>query len=267
MISFGGAPHLGFSIDPTQARFNSLSLVDGAWPKANEVVIDRKTAGKKDINVGDTIRVEAQGKRAAVPGLRSRQVRSVEHRHRRRNARRLRPAERAETVRQGRASSTRSESPRRPGVSEAELLQQIRQVLPAADAGSQRDGAGGDGRKRHELASPASCRSSCSRSASSPLFVGAFVIANSLSITITQRTREFATLRTIGASRRQIRRSVLLESFIIGLGASIIGLFLGLALAKGLFWIFDQFGFTLPNTGLLFKGRDGRSGRSSWESA
>ena len=48
------------------------------------------------------------------------------------------------------------------------------------------------------------------------LFVGAFVIANTLSITIAQRTREFATLRTLGATRRQVRWSVMLEAFVIG---------------------------------------------------
>ena len=82
------------------------------------------------------------------------------------------------------------------------------------------------------------------------LFVGAFVIANSLSITIAQRTREFATLRTLGASRRQVLRSVLLESTVIGVLASVVGLFLGLALAKGLFALFSAVGFTLPNSGL-----------------
>ena len=87
------------------------------------------------------------------------------------------------------------------------------------------------------------------------LFVGAFVIANSLSITIAQRTREFATMRTIGASRRQIMRAVLLEALVIGLIASVIGIVLGLALAKGLFWLFEQFGFTLPNSGLLLQTR------------
>ena len=66
------------------------------------------------------------------------------------------------------------------------------------------------------------------------LFVGSFVIANTLSITIAQRTRELATLRTLGATRRQVLRSVLLEAFVIGLLASIVGLFLGLGLAKGL---------------------------------
>ena len=70
------------------------------------------------------------------------------------------------------------------------------------------------------------------------LFVGAFVIANSLSITIAQRTREFATLRTLGASRRQVLRSVLIESTVIGVLASVDGLFIGLALAKGLFALF-----------------------------
>src|SRR5205085_6528606 len=49
------------------------------------------------------------------------------------------------------------------------------------------------------------------------LLVGSFVIFNTLSITVAQRTRELATLRTLGASRRQVRRLVVLESFVIGL--------------------------------------------------
>ena len=57
------------------------------------------------------------------------------------------------------------------------------------------------------------------------LFVGAFVIFNTLSITVAQRTREYATLRTLGASRRQVMRSVVIEGLVIGLLASVIGLF------------------------------------------
>ena len=74
------------------------------------------------------------------------------------------------------------------------------------------------------------------------------MIANSLSITIAQRTREFATLRTLGASRRQVRLSVLMESLAIGTLASVVGLFLGLALAKGLFWLFTAFGCDAART-------------------
>ena len=87
------------------------------------------------------------------------------------------------------------------------------------------------------------------------LFVGSFVIANSLSITIAQRTREFATLRTLGASRRQILGTVVLEALVTGFVAAVAGLFLGLAIATGLFKLFDAIGFTLPNNGLVFETR------------
>ena len=87
------------------------------------------------------------------------------------------------------------------------------------------------------------------------LFVGSFVIANSLSITIAQRTREFATLRTLGASRRQLLSTVVLEALVTGFVASVAGLFLGLAIATGLFKLFDAVGFTLPNNGLVFRTR------------
>jgi putative ABC transport system permease protein len=81
------------------------------------------------------------------------------------------------------------------------------------------------------------------------------VIANSLSITIAQRTREFATVRTLGGSRRQILGSIVLEALVVGIVASVIGLLSGLALAKGLFKLFDAVGFTLPNQGLLLETR------------
>ena len=71
------------------------------------------------------------------------------------------------------------------------------------------------------------------------LFVGSFVIANSLSITIAQRAREFATVRTLGGSRRQILSSIIIEALVVGTLASVVGLFLGLGLAKLLFWLFD----------------------------
>ena len=72
------------------------------------------------------------------------------------------------------------------------------------------------------------------------------MIANTLSITIAQRVREFATLRTLGASRRQILWSVVIEAFVIGFLGSLIGLFLGLGLAKLLNKLFVVFGIDLP---------------------
>ena len=87
------------------------------------------------------------------------------------------------------------------------------------------------------------------------LFVGSFVIANTLSITIAQRTRELATLRTLGATRRQVLSSVMLEALVIGVLASVVGLFLGLGLAKGLNSLLVSFGIDLPQAGTVFKTR------------
>ena len=78
------------------------------------------------------------------------------------------------------------------------------------------------------------------------LFVGSFVIANTLSITVAQRTRELATLRTLGATRRQVLRSVLLEAFVIGVLASIVGLFLGLRWPRGSTRCWSRSGSTCP---------------------
>jgi putative ABC transport system permease protein len=253
VISFGGAPHLGFSIDPTQAQFNSLTLVQGFWPKADEVVIDRSTARKKHIEVGDEIKIEAQG--AATPftvsGLVQFGSSNLDIGGATLAGFDLRTAQKL-FKKEGKLDQIRVS--RKSGVSEADLLKQIGEILPPQT--QVRSGiaqAETDASDTNEFTS--FLQTFLLSFGGIALFVGAFVIANSLSITIAQRTREFATLRTIGASRRQILRSVLLESFIMGALASLVGLFLGLGLAKLLFWIFEQFGATLPNTGLLLKPR------------
>ncbi|HKB95000.1 MAG TPA: ABC transporter permease, partial [Gaiellaceae bacterium] len=61
VVHFGGAPNLGFSVDPTQPELNTLSLVDGRWPGRNQVVIDEATAHKKDLRVGEPVGVQANG--------------------------------------------------------------------------------------------------------------------------------------------------------------------------------------------------------------
>ena len=82
------------------------------------------------------------------------------------------------------------------------------------------------------------------------LFVGSFVIFNVFSITVAQRTREFGMLRTLGASRRQILVTVLIEGLLIGLVGSIIGLFVGYGLAAGLSAVLKAVGAELPANAL-----------------
>jgi len=83
------------------------------------------------------------------------------------------------------------------------------------------------------------------------LFVGAFVIWNTFSIMIGQRTRELALLRTLGAGRRQVFRSVLAEAAIVGTVAALAGAALGIALSRALVALLSGFGLSLPVSGLV----------------
>jgi len=87
------------------------------------------------------------------------------------------------------------------------------------------------------------------------LFVGGFTIFNTFSIIVGQRTRELALLRLLGASRKQVFRSVLAEAGIVGVLASIVGLVLGVLDAAGLEALLNAFGITLPTGGLVFQPR------------
>ncbi len=83
------------------------------------------------------------------------------------------------------------------------------------------------------------------------LFVGAFIISNTFSILLAQRTRELALLRAIGASRRQVLGSVLLEAGLIGIFSAVIGFVAGVGLAAGALALVDALGFELPSAGLV----------------
>jgi putative ABC transport system permease protein len=87
------------------------------------------------------------------------------------------------------------------------------------------------------------------------LVVGTFLIINTFSILVAQRSRELALLRALGASRRQVTRSVLLESFIIGLVGSTIGILLGFGLPPALTALMRAIGIDLQLEGLVFKPR------------
>jgi len=87
------------------------------------------------------------------------------------------------------------------------------------------------------------------------LFVGAFIIFNTFSIIVAQRSRELALLRILGASRRQVMISVVVEAAIVGLLASLIGIVVGVGIAAGLRALLQGFGIDLPSTALQLKPR------------
>jgi putative ABC transport system permease protein len=87
------------------------------------------------------------------------------------------------------------------------------------------------------------------------LFVGAFIIFNTFSIIVAQRSRELALLRTLGASRAQVMTSVIVEAGIVALLASLIGVVVGVGIAALLRALLGGFGIDLPSTGLQLKPR------------
>ncbi len=87
------------------------------------------------------------------------------------------------------------------------------------------------------------------------LLVGAFIIYNTFSIIITQRTRELALMRALGASPKQVRRSVKAESVVVGFVGSVLGLGLGFLVAVGLRSLMSGFGVPLPDGPMVLKNR------------
>jgi putative ABC transport system permease protein len=251
-IVFGGAPNLGFSIANGDSPFNPLTLVSGSWPAMNQLVIDTATADKKSFEVGDTIGVQTVGpvQKLPISGLvRFGSVATI-------GGATLAgfdlPTAQRLFDKRGKLDEIAIRA--KPGVSDAELETQIRTILPKnTQVKTASEQAKSDAEGTNSFIS--FLRGFLLAFGGIALFVGSFVIANSLSITIAQRTREFATLRTLGGSRRQVLWSIVLESLVVGILASITGLVLGLGLARGLFRLFEAVGFTLPNSGLIFQTR------------
>src|SRR3954452_5141881 len=83
------------------------------------------------------------------------------------------------------------------------------------------------------------------------MFVGAFIINNTFSITVAQRTKEMAMLRSIGASRRQVMRAIILEAGVVGIVASGLGLLAGIGVAAGLKAMLASVGMEFPSESMV----------------
>ncbi|MFD7936524.1 ABC transporter permease [Streptomyces sp. NPDC059755] len=86
------------------------------------------------------------------------------------------------------------------------------------------------------------------------LFVGTFIIANTFTMLVAQRTKELALMRAVGASRRQVTRSVLIEAFVVGTVAGVTGLIAGVGIGAGLRSLLGTLGATVPDGPLVVSG-------------
>jgi putative ABC transport system permease protein len=253
VIACGGAPGLAFSYSPAGQRFNPLTLTSGTWPHGpHDIVIDSSTASKQHFQIGDEIGVVARGPVQRFRIVGTAKIGGVSSLGGATMAVFTVPRAQQLFNKPGHYDTIYIAAGH--GVSPQRLVQEIQPLLPP------------NGRVRTGKAEAQQATKDTSgflnifqdfllAFGGIALFVGSFVIANTLSITIAQRTRELATMRTLGATRRQVLMSVIVEAFVIGLLASIAGLFLGLALAKGLNSLLSSFGIDLPQTAAVFRAR------------
>ena len=255
VIDTGGAPAFAFGIETVGEydRFNPLNLVEGRWASGlGEVVVDEGVADDENVGVGDRVGVAAVGpaQEFEVVGIaRYGDLSSIGG-----ATFAVLDVPTAQKLLRKEGELDAIQVAAEDGVTPDELTQRIQVEL--GDDVTVRSGVEQASEESGEIATFTKIiRYFLLSFAGIALFVGAFVIFNTLSITVAQRTRELATLRTIGASRRQVLASVIVEALVIGLGASIMGLFAGLGLAIGLNELFRALNLDLPQTTTVFATR------------
>src|SRR3954469_14823310 len=242
-------PNFGWGFEPGQ-KANPTTLKSGKWAVGpNQVVIDAASAKKGHYKLGDKIGVAGEGPQRSMTVSGIARFGSVDSIGGATFAVFDVPTAQKLLHKQGQFDViyvTPSS-----GVSQTQVADQVRPLLPSS-AQIETGDAAGKAAAKEVNDGLAFFQYLLLAFAGIALIVGSFVIFNTLSMTVAQRVRELATLRTLGASRKQVFRSVLLEGFVTGLFAAIVGLLFGLLIAKGLNAMFKAFGIDLPTTGTVF---------------
>lgn len=227
-------------------ELNPLTLVEGEAPVApDEVVLDRRLAEDAGTGVGDGVRLETPA------GVRSATVSGIS-RFGDRDALddggtiSFPPGAAVEVLNSGVPGYSdvlvRTEADADPG----EVAQRLAPELPGSV----------EIQTREEFIETATADSAAFIDVLRPvlqgfaylaMFVAAFVIFNTFSVVVTQRTRELALIRAIGGTPAQVRRSLLLEGLAVGIGASALGILAGVAVTHGIFWVLGRFDLGLPD--------------------
>jgi len=249
-IGGNGAPSFGASVVPD--RFEPLNYVGKRPSDDGEVVIDKQTANRADYAVGDRIKVagKEQAREYDLVGIAtlgdvdsfggaSIAVFTLDE------ARRV-------TRKQGKLDQISVAAA--DGVSSKELTRSLADALPRSV--EPETGAQNTQSQKEDVGEFISILKTALLIFSGvSLFVAAFLIFNTFSITVAQRTREFSMLRTLGASRRQLVTTVVVEAAVIGLLASVLGLLAGFGFAPAINALFKALEIDLPNQGTVIAAR------------
>jgi putative ABC transport system permease protein len=247
-----GAPTLGTNWYAS-SQLNPMHLVAGHAPRLpGEVVIDKKSARDGHLQVGDTTTVIVKGppRRVYISGVAGFGTADS-------------PAGASVVMFTTPVAQRLLTAPGKvtgisfiasPGVSQQQLVNNLRRVLPA---GTEAVTGATITKEMQDAFQKAMAFFSTFLLifAVVALLVGSFMILNTFAITVAQRTRENGLLRALGASRRQVLRSVLAEALVVGVIASAIGLAAGVAVAAGLKAMLNALGFGMPAGGVVFSAR------------
>ena len=249
----GGAPTLAFNFEQETAELSGFETLEGSAPGSSEAMVDIDTANKYDIAIGDTITIRS-----------------------------LQPAEDFQIsgiTRWGEDNGggavfvlVNTETAQRlfnypdsflavtvaamPGVDESELADKLTRELPNGFEAVTSDVVAGEFSDQFDIFITI-FQNALLVFAAVALIVSAFIINNTFAIVLGQRVRELGLLRAVGATGRQIRSSVLIEALLIGVIASVVGVFAGLGITWVIKALIDQAGdgSGLPDGPLVIAAR------------
>ncbi|MGL5809319.1 MAG: ABC transporter permease [Nocardioides sp.] len=256
VIGGQGAPAIGtnWTGAPAQQGLKGYGLVEGRVPRgAGEVVLDRRTAELADYRVGDTIRLVTAGNQATLSpelvglgdfvdggSLNGASVTAFE------------TTAAQDLFADGEDVFNDIWVTAEDGVSQDDLEAEVAGTLPAGLEAV--TGVEAADETEEALEEPLRfIQIFLLVFAAISLVVGAFLIVNTFSILVAQRSRELALYRAMGASRGQVLRSVLAEAALLGVVGSTLGLLLGIGLATALKLLFENFGLDLSGQALIFE--------------
>ena len=248
IIPAGGLPTTGATMAEDEALRGDVKVLSGEAPDGrHEVVIDATSAEENDIEVGSTIKVLFRGptEEFTVVGT----VGFGDDKDLGGSTSAYFDIDTAQEVLGSPGVFDTIDVGADEGVSQAQLADRLSEVVPkgaeAVTGATVSDENAKAVEKDLKMVSVL-----LTIFAGIALFVGGFIIWNTFTMIVTQRSREIALMRAIGATRRQIKRSLLLEAVLVGTGASAVGVALGIGVGKGLQTLMDVAGFNLPTTSL-----------------
>ncbi|MFG3551848.1 ABC transporter permease [Streptomyces sp. NPDC047725] len=250
LIGHGFSTRGGNYYPGTDGKDPRYPMREGSAPHgAGQIALDSRTADGADYKVGDTVRVSVDGpvRKTTLTGIFTTDDGAVTAG----GSLALFDNATAQKLFTGPGRYSEIHVKATPGTSQAALLSEIEKVLPAkgAHAATGKKLAEDDAEQTEK--SMDSVKTGLLGFAGIALFVGVFLIANTFTMLVAQRTKELALMRAVGASRRQVTRSVLIGAGAVGTVAAVTGLAIGVGIGAGMRALMSSTGAIVPDGPLV----------------